>query len=51
MFFEQIISIAAMENIYFAIKWNKNMKFYFIWEYLAHFSIQFKLTPTSEGCV
>ena len=28
--FEQIISIAAIENIYFAIKMNKNLKFYFI---------------------
>ena len=30
--FEQIISIAAIENIYFAIKTINNMKFYFIWE-------------------
>ena len=36
--FEQIISIAAIENIYFAIKINKNMKFYFIWEDLVRFS-------------
>ena len=28
--FEQIISIAAIENMYFAIKININMKFYFI---------------------
>ena len=28
--FEQIISIAALKNIYFAMKINKNMKFYFI---------------------
>ena len=36
--FEQIISIATIENIYFAIKINKNMKLYFIWEDLVHFS-------------
>ena len=36
--FEQIISIAAIENICSAIKINKNMKFYFIWEDLVHFS-------------
>ena len=36
--FEQIISIAAIENLYFAIKINKNTKFYFIWEDLVHFS-------------
>ena len=42
--FEQIFSIAAIENIYFAIKIKKNMKlFYFIWKYLVHFDI-FKLT-------
>ena len=28
--FEQIVSIVAIKNIYFAIKVNKNMKFYFI---------------------
>ena len=49
--FEQIVSIAAIENIYFAIKINMNMKFYFIWEDLVHFSSQFKLTPVSGGCV
>ena len=38
MFFEQIISIAAIENIYFAMQINKNMKFYFIWEDLVHFN-------------
>ena len=39
--FEQIISIAAaIENIYFAIQINKNIKlFYFIWEDLVHFNI------------
>ena len=36
--FEQIISIAAIENLYFAIKINKNTKFYFIWEDLVQFS-------------
>ena len=36
--FEQIIFIAAIKNIYFPIKINKNMKFYFIWEDLVHFS-------------
>ena len=36
--FEQIISIAAIGNICFAIKINKNMKFYFIWEDFVHFS-------------
>ena len=36
--FEQIISIAAIENIYFAIKINKNMKFSFTWEDLVHFT-------------
>ena len=35
--FEQIISIAAIEYIYFAIKINENMKFYFIWKDLVHF--------------
>ena len=39
MFFEQNISVAAKENIYFAIKIKKDMKFYFIWEDLVHFSI------------
>ena len=29
--FEKIISIVATENIYFAIKINKNITFYFIW--------------------
>ena len=36
--FEQGISIAAIENIYFAIKINKNIKLYFIWEDLVNFS-------------
>ena len=36
--FEQIICITAIENIYFPIKINKNMNFYFIWEDLVHFS-------------
>ena len=36
--FEQIISIAAIENIYFAIKINMNMKFYSIWEDLVYVS-------------
>ena len=36
--FEQIISIAGIGNIYFSIKINKNMKCYFVWEDLAHFS-------------
>ena len=36
--FEQIASIAAKENIYFTININKNMKFYFIWEDLVHFT-------------
>ena len=36
--FDQNISISAIENIYFAIKRNKNMRFYFIWEDLVHFS-------------
>ena len=34
--FEQIIFIAAIKNIYFAIKINKNIKFYFAWEDLVH---------------
>ena len=34
--FEQIIFIAAIESIYFAIKINKNIKFYFAWEDLVH---------------
>ena len=34
--FEQNISVAAKENIYFAIKIDKDMKFYFIWEDLVH---------------
>ena len=40
MFFEirKIISIAAIEIIHFAIKINKNRKFYFLWEDLVHFS-------------
>ena len=33
--FQQIISIAAIANIYFATKTNKNMIF-FIWEDLIH---------------
>ena len=37
--FEQIFSVVTIENIYFAKKINKNMKFYFIWEDLVHFSI------------
>ena len=36
--FEQIISLAAIENIYFEIKINNNMKLYFIWEDLVHFN-------------
>ena len=36
--FEQIIFIAAIKNIYFAIKINKNIKFYFAWEDLVHSS-------------
>ena len=36
--FEQIISIVAIENIYFAKKINKYMKLYYIWEYLVYFS-------------
>ena len=36
--FEDITSIAAIENIYFAIKISNNMKFYFIREDLVHFS-------------
>ena len=36
--FEQIISIAAIGTICFAIKINKNMKFYFIWEDFVDFS-------------
>ena len=36
--FEQVISIAAIENIYFAMNVNKNMKFYFIWEDLVRFN-------------
>ena len=36
--FEQIFSVVATENIYFAKKINKNMKFYFILEDLVHFS-------------
>ena len=36
--FEQIILIAAIKNIYFAIKINKNIKFYFAWEDLVHSS-------------
>ena len=35
--FEQIISIASVENIYFAIKISENIKCYFIWEDLVHF--------------
>ena len=40
--FEQIISKAAIKiylpHVYFAIKINKNMEFYLIWEDLVHFS-------------
>ena len=36
--FEQIISIAAIKNIYFALKINRNMKFYFIWKDSVYFS-------------
>ena len=36
--FEQIISIAAIKNIYSALKINRNMKFYFIWKDSVHFS-------------
>ena len=36
--FEETISIAAIENIYFAIKINKSMKFQFIRKDLVHFS-------------
>ena len=35
--FEHIISIPAIENIHFAVKINKKMKFYLIWEDLVHF--------------
>ena len=35
--FEQIISIASVENIYFAIKISENIKCYFIWEDLVYF--------------
>ena len=37
--FEQIISIAAIENIYFAMKINKNMVFYLIWQDLVYFTV------------
>ena len=36
--FEQIISIAAIESIYFEIKINKNMKFNFMLKDFVHFS-------------
>ena len=47
--FEQIISIAAIENIYFAIKINKNMKFYFIWEDVVHFTVSLNWRKHQEG--
>ena len=37
--FEQIISIAAIENIDFAMKINKNMDFYLIWQDLVYFTV------------
>ena len=36
--FEKIISMTAIENVYFTININKKMTFYFIWENLVHFS-------------
>ena len=48
--FEQNISISAIEIINLVIKINKNMKFYFIWEDLTHFStVSLKLRQHEEA--
>ena len=48
--FEQIIFIAAIESIYFAIKVNKNIKFYFVWEDLVHScTVSLKWRQYQEG--
>ena len=48
--FEQIIFIAAIESIYFAIKINKNIKFYFAWEDLVHScTVSLKWRQYQEG--
>ena len=37
--FQNKLFTGAIQNINFATEINKNMKFYFIWEYLVHFSV------------
>ena len=48
--FEQIISIAAIENIYFTIKINKNLRFYYnLQRFGPFYCFRFQLMPGLGG--